>query len=62
VPALTVTATGGLPTPPVLVVLPLGWIIAITAGVPAVLIAAAALSTARQPDAAAELRAAEAVA
>jgi hypothetical protein len=62
VPALTVTATGGLPPLPVLVTMPAGWIILIAAGLPAVPVLAAAVATVRRPDPAAELRAAEAVA
>jgi len=62
VPALTLTATGALPAPAVLVVLPLGWVILIAAGLPAVPVLAAAITALRQPDPAAELRAAEAVA
>lgn len=60
VPALTLTATGGLPVPPVLVAIPLGWVAVIAAGLPAIPVLAAAVSALRQPDAAAELRAAEA--
>lgn len=60
VPALTLTATGGLPVPPVLVAIPLGWVAVIAAGLPAIPVVAAAVSALRQPDAAAELRAAEA--
>jgi hypothetical protein len=62
VPALTVTATGGLPPLPVLVTLPVGWIILIAAGLPAVPVLAAAVVAVRRPDPAAELRAAEVVA
>jgi hypothetical protein len=62
VPALTLTSTGGLPVPPVLVTLPVGWVVAVAAGLPAVPVLAAAVSALRQPDPAAELRAAEAVA
>jgi hypothetical protein len=62
VPALTVTATGGLPPLPVIVTLPVGWIVVIAAGLPAVPVLAAAVATVRRPDPAAELRAAEAVA
>jgi hypothetical protein len=62
VPALTVTATGGLPPLPVIVTLPAGWIVLISAGLPAVPVLAAAVATVRRPDPAAELRAAEAVA
>jgi FtsX-like permease family len=62
VPALTVTATGGLPPLPVLVTLPAGWTILIAAGLPAVPVFAAAFVAVRRPDPAAELRAAEAAA
>jgi ABC-type antimicrobial peptide transport system permease subunit len=62
VPALTVTATGGLPPVPVIVTLPAGWIILIAAGLPAVPVLAAAAAAIRRPDPAAELRAAEAAA
>jgi hypothetical protein len=62
VPALTVTATGGQPPLPVIVTLPIGWVIVIAAGLPAVPVLAAAAAAVRRPDPAAELRAAEAVA
>jgi hypothetical protein len=62
VPALTVTATGGLPPLPVIVTLPAGWIILIAAGLPVVPVLAAAVAAVGRPDPAAELRAAEAVA
>ena len=62
VPALTLTATGAVPVPSVLVVLPLGWVVAVAVCLAAVPVVAAALSTLRQPDPAAELRAAEAIA
>jgi hypothetical protein len=62
VPALTVTATGGLPPLPVIVTLPAGWVILIAAGLPAVPVLAAAVAAVGRPDPAAELRAAEAVA
>jgi hypothetical protein len=61
VPALTVTATGGLPPLPVIVTLPAGWLVVIAAGLPAVPVLAAAVAAAGGPDPAAELRAAEAV-
>jgi len=61
IPAVTLTATGGAPVPAVLVRLPLMWVLLITVAVPAIPVVAAAISTLRQPDAAAELRAAEAV-
>jgi len=59
---LTVTATGAVPVPPVLVVLPYDWILPLTAALAVVPVLAAAVSALRQPDAAAELRAAEAIA
>jgi hypothetical protein len=62
VPSLTVTATGAVPVPSALVVIPLGWVLGVAACLVAVPVAAAALSALRQPDPAAELRAAEAVA
>ncbi len=62
VPALTLTATGATPVPPVLVIVPLGWVLGVAGCLAAVPVLAAALATARQPDPAAELRAAEAVA
>jgi ABC-type antimicrobial peptide transport system permease subunit len=61
VPALTVTATGGVPPLPVIVTLPALWISVIALGLPAVPVLAAAVAAARRPDPAAELRAAEAV-
>lgn len=60
IPAVTLTATGGMPVPPVLVRLPLTWVLLITVAIPAVPVIAAAVTALRQPDAAAELRAAEA--
>ena len=62
VPALTLTATGGPPVPPVLVTIPWGWVLAVAIGLPAIPVLAAAVSSLREPDAAAELRASEAVA
>jgi hypothetical protein len=62
VPSLTLTATGAVPVPPVLVVVPLGWVLGVAACLVAIPVLAAALATVRQPDAAAELRAAEAMA
>jgi ABC-type antimicrobial peptide transport system permease subunit len=62
VPTLTLTATGATPVPPVLVIVPLGWVLGVAACLTALPVLAAALATARQPDPAAELRAAEAVA
>lgn len=62
VPALTLTATGGLPVPPVLVTVPWAWVIGLAAGLPVVPVLAAAISALRRPDPAAELRATEAAA
>ena len=59
---LTVTATGAVPVPPVLLALPLGWVLPIAAGLAVVPVVAAAVTALRQPDPAAELRAAEALA
>jgi FtsX-like permease family len=60
IPAVTLTATGGLPMPPVLVRLPLTWVVLMAVAVAALPVVAAAVSALRQPDPAAELRAAEA--
>jgi len=60
IPAVTLTTTGGIPVPSVLVRLPLTWVLLIAVAVPAIPVVAAAVTTLRQPDAAAELRAAEA--
>jgi hypothetical protein len=60
VPALTLTATGGLPVPPVLVTIPWGWAIGVAAGLTAIPVLAAAISALRRPDPAADLRATEA--
>jgi ABC-type lipoprotein release transport system permease subunit len=62
VPALTLTATGAVPVPPVLFALPLGWVLPLAAGLAVVPVVAAAVAALRQPDSAAELRAAEAMA
>jgi hypothetical protein len=62
VPALTVTATGAVPVPPVLLALPLGWVLPMAAGLAVVPVVAAAVTALRQPDPAAELRVAEAMA
>jgi hypothetical protein len=62
VPALTVTATGAAPVPSVLLELPLGWLLPLAAGLALVPVVAAAVTALRQPDPAAELRAAEAMA
>ncbi len=60
VPALTLGASAGMPVPPVLVRVPLAWAIGLALVVPAIPVIAAAVSAVRQPDPAAELRAAEA--
>jgi hypothetical protein len=62
VPALTVTATGAVPVPSVLLALPLGLVLPLAALLAIVPVAAAAVAALRQPDPAAELRAAEAMA
>jgi hypothetical protein len=60
IPAITLTATAGVPVPPVLVRLPLAWVVFIAIAVPAIPVLAAAITALRQPDPAAELRIAEA--
>jgi hypothetical protein len=60
IPAITLTATAGLPVPPVLVRIPTLWVALIVVAVPAIPVLAAAVTTLRRPDPAAELRAAEA--
>lgn len=60
VPALTLSAKAGAPVPAVLVSFPVGWIALLAVAVPGIPVIAAALSAVRQPDPAAELRAAEA--
>jgi len=60
VPAITLTASAGRPFPPVLVQIPVGWAVLLAATVAALPVLAAAASTVRRPDPAAELRAAEA--
>jgi hypothetical protein len=62
VPVLTVTATGAVPVPPVLLALPVGLVLSMAAGLAVVPVVAAAVTALRQPDPAAELRAAEALA
>jgi hypothetical protein len=62
VPALTVTAPGAVPVPPVLLALPLGLVLPLAAALAIVPVLAAAVTALRQPDPAAELRAAEAMA
>ncbi len=60
VPALTLGANAGVPTPSVLVKVPIWWAVGLALAVPAIPVLAAAVSAVRQPDPAAELRAAEA--
>jgi hypothetical protein len=60
IPAITLTATAGLPLPPVLVRIPGSWVALIVVAMPAIPVLAAALATLRLPDPAAELRATEA--
>lgn len=62
IPAITLTATAGLPVPPVLVRIPTLWVALIVVAVPAIPVLVAAITTLRRPDPAAELRAAEAAA
>jgi hypothetical protein len=59
-PAVTLTAGAASPFPPVLVEIPVGWAAALAAVVAALPVLAAAVSVARRPDPAVELRAAEA--
>ena len=60
VPALTLTANAGVPVPSALVKIPVWWVVTLALAVPAIPVLAAAVSAVRQPDPAAELRAAEA--
>ncbi len=60
VPALTLGANAGLPVPAALVKVPFWWAAALAVVVPAIPVLAAAVIALRQPDPAAELRAAEA--
>jgi hypothetical protein len=60
IPAITLTATAGLPIPPVLVKVPVAWVALITIAFLAIPVLAATIATLMQPDPAAELRAAEA--
>ena len=57
VPAITLTAGAADPVPPALVILPLGQAAALALIIAALPVAAAALSVARRPDPAAQLRA-----
>jgi FtsX-like permease family len=59
VPSVIRTPTDAAPIPPVLVVVPASWIIALALAVTAVPVLVAAASVARRPDAAAELRGVE---
>jgi hypothetical protein len=59
VPAVTLTAGGAAPFPPVRVVIPLGWTALLALGIAAVPVVAAAVAGAYQPDPAAGLRAGE---
>jgi len=60
IPSITLTATAGLPVPPVLVEFPLAWVAGVALVAPAIPVAAAAVTTLRQPDPASQLRASEA--
>ncbi len=60
IPAMTVSAAAGRPVPAVLVNVPLGWVLGLALVIPVLPVVAAAISAVRQPDPAAELRAAEA--
>jgi hypothetical protein len=57
IPAVTLTATATLPTPPALVYLPLGRALALAAVVAVMPVVAAAVTVLSRPDPAAELRA-----
>ena len=59
VPAVTVTAGGAAPFPPVHVVIPLAWTVLLAAGIAAVPVLAAAAAGAYRPDPAAQLRVGE---
>ena len=61
VPADTLTAAATLPVPPVLVEIPFGWVVWLALAVAAVPVAVAAVTVARHPDPASQLRSAEAV-
>jgi ABC-type antimicrobial peptide transport system permease subunit len=60
IPAVTLTATAGIPVPPVLVRIPVPWVALIAVAMPAIPVLAAVVATLRQLDPAAELRVAEA--
>ena len=59
VPAVTLTAGGAAPFPPVRVVIPLGWTALLALGIAAVPVVTAAVAGAYRPDPAAGLRAGE---
>ncbi len=59
IPAITLTATAGLPVPPVLVRIPTLWVALIVVAVPAIPVLVAAITTLRRPDPAAEAPAAQ---
>jgi hypothetical protein len=61
VPAVTLTTGAATPFPPVLVVVPVGWIALLALGVAAVPVLAAAAAAAYRPDPAAQLRAGESI-
>ncbi|HEX5292525.1 MAG TPA: FtsX-like permease family protein, partial [Streptosporangiaceae bacterium] len=60
IPAVTVTAAATVPIPPALVEVPLGWAIGLAVTVAVFPVLVAAVTVARRPDPAAQLRAAEA--
>jgi len=60
VPALTLTAAGSRPVPPVLVQIPVGQAVLLAGAVAAFPVLAAAVGAARRPDPVADLRNAEA--
>jgi FtsX-like permease family len=60
VPALTLTAAGTRPVPPVLVQIPAGWAVLFAGAVAAFPVLAAAVSAVRRPDPVADMRSAEA--
>ena len=61
IPAVILTSAGAAPLPPVLTQIPVAWAALLAAAVAVIPVLAAALTIARRPDPAAELRAAEAV-
>jgi hypothetical protein len=60
IPAVTITAAGTAPVPPVLVEVPLGWAVGLAVTVAVIPVLVAAATVARRPDPAVQLRAAEA--